>query len=372
MSRLGKDKPPNPRKGKGVVPFSEPASEIAENVKSAPSFSDRTRQAKAATESLKGRGKPLGGAPPIDPEHMSKLMQLPQPEFGHVDPENPDAYQPPDREPVTENRSTPPLGGVGSAYAVNQALARGDTDGPVSLAEAKKQDFGPVEKEARRRAPPGKLSSDTMKGLSQMKQAIEGNAQSPPQQSPPGEEEVEVVTKQELDEADQKIIDEIPSIDFDALAGLRNKMMSPERKKLIEERLKPLDISQMISEREVRQVIPIVPNKLEIELRTFNQHESLFCMQYVYDFPGSPVYVNELLNTCKLVCSIVSINRAELPEHRVKIGTRNEEVDREAFNMKMFHFASFPVQLIADISTQCIWFSDRVNDLFSLDNLKNG
>lgn len=371
MSRLDKGKPPNPKKGKGVTSFSGTASEVAESVKTAPSLADRTRQARAATDAIKGKGKPLGGAPPIDPEHMAALTQLPQPDFGHVDPEDPDAYQPPEREPVTGDRPPvqPPLGGVGSAYPVNQALARGDTDGPVSLADAKKQDFGPAAQVAQQRDPPKTLSSESVKGLSQMKQVLEGNAAAAPggEEAPPPDE-----TQQELDDADKKIVDGIPPIDFDALTGLRNRMMSPERKKLIEDQLEPLDIGQMISEREVRQVITVIPKKLEIELRTFNQHESLFCMQYVYDFPGSAVYIEELLNTCKLVCSLVAVNRSKLPEHRIHVGKREEEVSREAFSTKLFHVASLPVQLIADLSIQSIWFSDRVNDLFSLDHLKNG
>jgi hypothetical protein len=42
------------------------------------------------------------------------------------------------------------------------------------------------------------------------------------------------------------------------------------------------------------------------------------------------------------------------------------------FENKLHHVASFPTQMLADLSLQAIWFNRRVNDLFSLDNLKNG
>jgi hypothetical protein len=144
--------------------------------------------------------------------------------------------------------------------------------------------------------------------------------------------------------------------------------MSEERKKSIESRLDPLDISEMISKREVQQDIPIIPGKLHLTLRTYSQKEYLFCLRYVYEFPGSAAYVEELLNTAKMVCSVEAINGAHLPGHLGKDG----EVDQDLFTKKFHHVTLFPVNMLADFSVQCMWFGDRVNELFGLDNLKNG
>jgi len=128
----------------------------------------------------------------------------------------------------------------------------------------------------------------------------------------------------------------------------------------------------MITKREIQQVIPVVPGKLTYTLRTFNQHEHLFCLQYVYENPGSQAHANELLNTCKMVCALTAINGAPLPDHRAEVGTSKEKVEQAKFEKKLFHVASFPTQMMADLSLQAIWFNRRVNELFSLDNLKNG
>jgi hypothetical protein len=95
-------------------------------------------------------------------------------------------------------------------------------------------------------------------------------------------------------------------------------------------------------------------------------------MQYLYEFPGSDRYQEELFNTLKLVCSVVAINGAVLPDHRDDVGNRGEHVDRKKFEDKLYHIQALPVQLLADIGVQCTWFNDRVQKLFTIENLKNG
>jgi hypothetical protein len=84
------------------------------------------------------------------------------------------------------------------------------------------------------------------------------------------------------------------------------------------------------------------------------------------------MYQEELLNTFKVVCAVVSINGSLLPEHRINIGQRNEEVDIGKFKDKLHTLISFPVQVVGDLSVQNIWFQRRVEKLFSWENLKNG
>jgi hypothetical protein len=109
-----------------------------------------------------------------------------------------------------------------------------------------------------------------------------------------------------------------------------------------------------------------------VSLRTFSQRENLWILKYLYDFPGSSLYVQELINTCRLVCSLVAINGSYLPDHRQDAGTATEKILKEDFEKKFFHVASFPVQLVADLSVQAMWFQDRVDKLFTVDALKNG
>lgn len=316
MSRLDR------KGGKGVVDFNNPMS-------SAVSYSEKVKARKDKTLSLKNRSKPLGGAPPIP---AGKLDPLVQPVF--------------DEEARQAERAVhEPPQGVGAAYQVNQDLAHGRHKGPVSLGEAhQNQETG--------------LSEETVEGLQRLAETpTEEDTRKPPELEPEAESEESA---------------EAPPFDFSSMIEMRNRLMSDERRKAIEERLAPMDIGDMIVHRELRQEIPIVPDKLHATLRTFSQRENLFCLRYVYDFPGSTAYVEELLNTAKLVCSLYALNGAVLPEHRVNVGQRGEEVDKKLFEEKMFHVASLPIHLVGDLSVQAVWFNDRVNKLFSLDALKNG
>jgi hypothetical protein len=271
---------------------------------------------------------------------------------------------PPPPEPLAREPAEPPpeeaIPGVGSAYVVNQQMARGETDGPVSMREAKKM----AQEQAQR--PPGTpLSPESVEALHRAQATTEHEVE---------ESEVEKdTTSEQLDEAEKDMgIGRDKELFLDTLARNRSVLATKERREEIESRLEELNIEDIILNREISQDIEVVPSKLFYRLRTFNQQENFFCMQYVFDHPGSSMYVEEMFNFCKLVCTVVSINGALLPEHRLRVGELAEEVDREAFEKKMLHLRTFPVQLMADLSLQAIWFNDRVNALFSLDNLKNG
>jgi hypothetical protein len=249
-------------------------------------------------------------------------------------------------------------------------MARGEVDRPVSLKGAKE-----MAEEAKAAAAPVRkpLSQGSIEALEQVKKATETGQGVDPDAPTVADPMSDGQTTEELDKADGKVVKERDNdFDFDAINETQKMLMSPDRRKLIEGRLSPLDIEDMIVKREIQQTVVVIPGKLSYTFRTFNQSESLFCLRYVYDFPGSMIFANELLNTCKMVCSLVAVNGAMLPDHRKGLGSDKEEVDRELFEKKKHHVAGLPVQLIGDLSVNAIWFNDRVTKLFSLDNLKNG
>jgi len=359
MARITKD-PENP------TSFTPPLETVHEQVKTV-AYGDRVRAKQAQTSALKGHGKPLGGAPPI-PEGKLAPLAMPMPDFSNEEP--PDEVARLERKQRLESQQAVAqqmaMTGVGSAYTVNQKLMKGEYNRPVSLAEAKKDPQGP-------KGP--KISPQTAEALKKMDEVVRAQAEDEKDDGPPQpvlEPSGDDSDRRDLDEADKDLKKEEVKLDFEGIIQARNALMSEERRKRIEKRLKEIDIDDMIRNREITQNIPVVPGKLELMLRTFSQKEHLWCMQYIYEHIGSDSYQNELFNTCKVVCSLVAINGKPLTEHRNKVGERGEEVDRKKFDAKLDQLIGFPVQLIADISVQLIWFNGRVNKLFDLDTLKNG
>jgi hypothetical protein len=336
VARLRNDEPVKDRNN--PVNFTAPMDQVRENVST---YSDRVRRSKTQAGALKGKGKPLGGAPPIPAGKMAKItMQRPVFEKDQPKPEV----------------KKPPVGGVGSAYKINQRMASGEVDGPVSIAEAKEQN--------------SRFSEQTEEAIRAMDRNVREASQEfveeeMPEDTFPDQSDDDQDDRDELERADKEL--ERASFDMEGLIRARNSLLSDERRVAIEKRLKQLDISDMVTKREIQQKVPVVPGRLEFTFRTLSQNENIFCLRYVYEFPGSEAYANEMLNTAKLVCSIVAINDAMLHNHM-----RDREVDRDEFQNKWDQVVSFPVQMVGDMSVQLIWFNNRVNKLFDIGNLKNG
>lgn len=353
-------------KGKPVAELNDDPPEDLPTDPKARSYAARVqnrRKKKRSAETLKGKAPPLGHVDPPPSEKMEAIANkvgegMARPTFFGAPTES--EKQANQEAEMGGPPQPPPIPGVGSAYPINQEVTRGTTDGPVSLREAKRR---------------GGLSQESIQAL-KMVQDDSGKTQTPPQE----QEEVELrkpitsvaqETKDELEDATDDFLPE-DAIDMGELAEARKSIVNPERKKLIESRLGELDIGDMIMKRELVQEVPIIPDKFTVTLRTVSQRENIWILKYLYDFPGSQAYLQELLNTCRLVCGLTEVNGQHLPDHRVEVGTHKETVDKEAFERKLFNITSYPVQLVADMSVQQLWFQDRVNKLLTMDNLKNG
>lgn len=310
---------------------------------------------KKDASSLKGKAPPLGHVEPPPSEKMEAIAAL---SSGMVQPVFAEPPPPPSPASPPEEKQPPPIKGVGAAYPVNQALARGEFDRPVSL------------KEGNQMTKQGGLSPESMRALELAKENSDKEQKTAPEpEKPPA---VAKETKKDLDDVEQDLPNPLGQLDLTSITDIRANMMSKERQESIEKRLTPLNIGEMVTKRELTQTVPIVPGKLEVTLRTFTQKENLWVLKYIFDYPGSSLYVQELLNTCRLVCGLVAINGAYLPDHRKNLGQPDEVITKEDFEKKFHHVVSFPVQLVADFSVQSIWFQERVDKLFTVDALKNG
>lgn len=328
---------------------------------------------KKKASALKGKAPPLGHVESPSSEKMEAIAGLhggmAQPQFFESVPE--DMREPPDLKPKPNPK--PPTG-VGSAYPGNQAMARGQTNGPISLRQANdmaqaRSNFSPETVQAL------KMAQENV-DAAQHEEAppLDNRGEEPGPTAGSSKKSVAEETRDELAEAELDFEPDSPldGMDMATIADIRTGLMSKERREAIEKRLKDLDITDMVMKKEIQQEIPIIPGKLSVTLRTFNQRENIWILKYIYDYPGSALYTQELVNTCRLTCGIVAINGKYLPDHRKDVGKMTEDIVKEDFEKKMFHIASFPVQLVADFSVQSIWFQDRVDKLFTVDVLKNG
>lgn len=148
-----------------------------------------------------------------------------------------------------------------------------------------------------------------------------------------------------------------------------NLLNNPTRRKEIEGRLSAMDITDVIVYGEIRQTVPVVPDKLNITFRSVAAEEDLEVKRMMFGESGGDRYLMDKYTLMQITLAIVSINGDELPSHL----NDKKKFDEAKFLDKLDKVSKFPVQLVADIGIQYLWFDERVRKLFlgGTDDLKN-
>lgn len=148
-----------------------------------------------------------------------------------------------------------------------------------------------------------------------------------------------------------------------------NLLFNPTRKKEIENRLLPLDVTDLILRGEIKQTVPIIPTKLVLVLRTSSGEEDLGLKRMMFGETGGDRYLIDRFALMNVAISVVSINGSELPSHTDANGKFSESNFLKKFELLM----KYPMQLLADIGIQCAWFDERVKRLLinQTEELKN-
>lgn len=148
-----------------------------------------------------------------------------------------------------------------------------------------------------------------------------------------------------------------------------NLLNNPDRKKKIAARLKPMEITDIILHGEIHQDVPIDPEKLIVTYRSVTGEEDLAVKKMMGVESGPDRYLLDKFTLMQLSLAIVSINRQDLPTH-----LKDGKFDEAKFLVKLEKVLKFPIQFLADLGIQYLWFDERVRDLFvgSTEALKNG
>lgn len=221
------------------------------------------------------------------------------------------------------------------------------------------------------------LSADTIAGL---KALHEQTAQQAPvvTESQPEEKPVEKKSFTKLSEDEKRAAAETADLDFDVMmARLRNDIINnEEERKAVEERLKPMDLSDGLLTGEFKQLVPIKPGQLEVMFRSLSPLENgEMRKQILKTIIEDETFANmsgEELSFMQTVASVHMLNGQEMPSHFKAGSGRGRIFDWEAFSRKLDLFRSYPGPLIHALSTHAHWFDLRVRKLFSTASLKNG
>lgn len=234
--------------------------------------------------------------------------------------------------------------GVGAAYAVNQ---------PALKKMAQQAAPGSYQNPPR---PEGAgISPQTAEQLAAVAQA---NTPEAPPAAPNADE-----MKKSIDDIEDEYFD------FDEFGNkVKNILANKERRESIEGRCEPMDLMDLLVNKEVRQVVPIIPGKYYPTFRSVGGDEDLEVKRILSkETTNSPSYLLAKMTLMNLTCALYALNGKVLASHQDKEG----DFDGEAFKAKYKSLIKYPLQVLTDLAVNYTWFDRRVRSLIAIEPIKD-
>ncbi len=215
----------------------------------------------------------------------------------------------------------------------------------------------------------GKISVDTEAGLKKMIEYNQNKANI--EASTDEKEDIEDEDKEK--EKVEKIVDDLFYYD-EATNTKRPNPFSVKRRREIEARCSPIDISDILIKRRVEQKIPIIPNQFEVLFRDNSAAEdtyikNLLSKEYYERTEVSASYISSKMARYRLTIGLLEINSKPMGDVRIKHEPASKE-EEDAFKAKLEMISEYPLEIIADLDAQYMWFKDRIK-LVSMGKIQN-
>lgn len=289
--------------------------------------------------------------------------------------------------------------GHGSAFAINQphlaakyGVVRGGQHippqqllaGAAAGAAAGAVGKPPPPNDPNYTAQTGQLRPETVKGLEALQefqkqqeqveqQVLERPAQERVENSALGKS-VGVTEPPMTDDEKRRVLEDIDDFDLGrARTTLMKDMLNNEaQRKIVESRLKPLDLSEMVDTGYVTQIVPIKPG-FEPIFRSYTADEDLAIKRLIMDDLQTYGEVGDRYTIDKytlmgLTVALHGLNNKPLPSFRDAEGNWNDDLFWKKFNK----VSKFNYHMTASLAINWFWFDLRVRELFVMETLGNG
>jgi hypothetical protein len=307
---------------------------------------------------------------------------------GHQPPAGP-GLLPMDMLPEQAKEDPSYRAGAGSGYAVNQPH--------LAMRYGVIRDGNHIPPQALR--PPqterAKLSEKSLKGLQEVAkfqqmrkqvedtsvdQKVEREAEAGPAAAAakignaPGDDSPKPLTKEERKELTDTVARKMDDFDFDTFRQMMMKdlLNNEDQKAIIEERLKPMDLSDLIMQGSIAQEVVIVPNKFWVTFRSVSGQDDLavkrLLMEEAKSIQIDDRYYLDKFAFMTLSLGLESVNGNPLPSYKDQKGDFSED----AFWRKYTFVSKLNIHMIASLGVNYFWFDTRVRKLVVAERIKNG
>lgn len=173
--------------------------------------------------------------------------------------------------------------------------------------------------------------------------------------------------------AQKEALQSMDDFDFNSFRELMMKdlLNNDAQREIVEARLKPLDLTELIVNGRISQVVPIRPGQYEPEFQSFTGEEELalkrLLMEERQTLAAPDRYLLDKFQLMTVALGITAVNKHPFPTHLV-----NGKFDDEAFWKKYNMVTRMPFHMLASLGVHYYWFDVRVRKLFVAERLGNG
>jgi hypothetical protein len=139
---------------------------------------------------------------------------------------------------------------------------------------------------------------------------------------------------------------------------MRNIHGNRARRKKIESRCTPMEMSDLLMMNYVEQKVVLKPGKLEVVFRSVSSSDAMFAFSQIEKEKGSALMVAYKIGRLNLALSLVSINSQKFEPIKI-----DNKIDPVLFQAKYDKICAFPEDLLVDLITNYQWFTERVKEL---------
>jgi hypothetical protein len=191
--------------------------------------------------------------------------------------------------------------------------------------------------------------------------------------NPSGGEDIKPVSEDSR-KAAEEAVKNMDDFDFNAFREIMMKDLinNDEQRQIVESRLQPLDLSELIMHGRITQRVPIIPDRYEPEFQSMTGEEELalkrLLMQERKNIEAPDRYLLDKFQLMTVACGLRSVNKIILPAHLDKLGNFSDDMFWEKFNRVL----KLPFHMLASIGVHYYWFDIRVRKMFVAERIKNG
>lgn len=170
------------------------------------------------------------------------------------------------------------------------------------------------------------------------------------------------------------VIDKMDDFDYESFRKqlLRDQINNPQQREIIEARLEPLSLDELIMYDRVSQRVPIIPGKFEVTFQSMTGDDDMTLKRLLMlesnKAEVTDRYLLDKYALMSLTAGILKIGNNPAPTHLNDKGV----FDEAAFWKKFEWVLRRPLHMLAALGCNHTWFEIRVRKLFVAEKVKNG